>query len=85
MPERAPGMSRLGYIYDSEAGDRTVFLLPLHLVYGMTLDMRVRSYEIYNEGDLPNYPIRGIILGPFCQALRDQKRWTEAIVVSSTA
>ena len=43
------------------------------------------SYEIYNEGDLPRYSKRGIILGPFCQALRDQKRWTEAIVVSSTA
>jgi hypothetical protein len=39
MPERAPGMSRLGYIYNSEAGDRTVFLLPPHLVYGMTLDI----------------------------------------------
>jgi hypothetical protein len=44
-----------------------------------------RSCEICSDGDLPSYLVRGIILEHFCQALKDQKRWTEAIVVSSLA
>jgi hypothetical protein len=47
--------------------------------------MEEQSREICSDGDLPSYPVRDIILERFCQALKDQKRWTEAIVVSSMA